>query len=68
MNGRLLFLDRPLGQLLPTDDRPTANSAEKIRALYAHRLPIYLAAADAQIACDGVVEHAVKQVLKEIQA
>lgn len=67
MNGKLLFLDRPLEQLLPTDDRPTANSAEKIRALYAHRLPIYLAAADAQIACDGVVEHAVDQVLKEIQ-
>ena len=67
MNGKLLFLDRQLDQLLPTADRPTANSAEKIRALYAQRLPLYRAAADAQIFCDGVVEHAVDQVLKEIQ-
>ena len=57
LNGRLIWLDRPLDQLIPTDDRPTADSAEKMRALYAAREPVYRAAADAVIASDGIVQH-----------
>ncbi|MBQ7541959.1 MAG: shikimate dehydrogenase [Clostridia bacterium] len=65
MNGRLLFLDRPLEQLLPTDDRPTANSKEKICALYETRLPIYRAAADAVIRSDGDASRAAEAVCKQ---
>ena len=46
-NGRIYFINRPLEELLPTKDRPTANSAEKIKALFEVRFPIYKAAADA---------------------
>lgn len=49
-NGRLFFLNRPLNQLLPTANRPTANSAEKIQKLFETRLPIYLQTADCEIA------------------
>ena len=45
-NGKLILLDRPMEDLLPTGDRPTANSAEKIKALYAVREPLYRAAAE----------------------
>ena len=45
-NGRLLFLDRPLDALEPYADRPLADTAEKLRRLYAERHPIYLSAAD----------------------
>ena len=44
--GTLLFLDRPLSDLTPTADRPTAKSADAIAALYYERLPRYLAVAD----------------------
>lgn len=67
MNGRLLWIDRPLAQLLPTDDRPTANNAEKMRALYETREPIYRAAADAIIPSDGIVPHVTDCVIKQFQ-
>ena len=45
-NGRLYFLDRPIEELLPTDDRPLANSAEAIRRRYEERYEIYCRAAN----------------------
>ena len=45
-NGRLFFLERDPGLLVPTDDRPLADSREKMDALYQKRLPVYRAAAD----------------------
>ena len=45
-NGRLFFLDRDPEALLPTDDRPLADTRDKIRRLYEARLPVYRAAAD----------------------
>ena len=65
-NGRLFWLDRPLEQLLPTDDRPLADSAEKIRALYGARMPIYRAAADAAIAVDGDAERAAEEIMRNL--
>ena len=52
-NGRLYFLDRPLKDLLPTEDRPLASSAEAIQKRYAERYDRYLAIADRQIAVEG---------------
>lgn len=40
-NGVICFLDRPIEQLLPTDDRPLANSAESIKKRYNERIGIY---------------------------
>ncbi|MBQ7922264.1 MAG: shikimate dehydrogenase [Clostridia bacterium] len=45
-NGKIYFLDRPLDKLLPTADRPTANSADAIRRRYAERYGRYCGTAD----------------------
>ena len=45
-SGALFYLDRPLADLLPTEDRPLADTAEKIRSLYEAREGRYLACAD----------------------
>ena len=45
-NGRIYFLDRPLADLLPTDDRPLANSSEAIRKRFEERYEIYCRSAD----------------------
>ncbi|MCR4790137.1 MAG: hypothetical protein K5839_03550 [Treponemataceae bacterium] len=45
-NGKIYFIDRPLEQLMPTADRPTANDPEKIKNLFKVRHPIYEACAD----------------------
>ncbi len=48
-NGVLIFLDRAPSQLVPTDDRPLANTPERIERLYRERHPLYAAAADLTI-------------------
>ncbi len=67
MNGRLLWIDRPLEQLVPTHDRPTADSFQKMRALYETREPIYRASADAVIRSDGVVRHVTENICKQFR-
>lgn len=67
MNGTLIFLDRPLADLLPSDDRPLANDADKIRNLYAVRYPIYTEAADVVVKVEGTEEHTADVIWRTLQ-
>ena len=40
-NGKIYFIDRPLKNLVPTSDRPTASDFEAIKKRYAERYPLY---------------------------
>ena len=57
-NGRLFWLDRNPEALVPTDDRPLADTAEKMKQLYRVREPVYRAAADEIIPVTGTPEEA----------
>ena len=46
MNGCLYYLDVSPDLLIPTDDRPLANSADAILRRYRERSPVYRSAAD----------------------
>ena len=48
-NGVIIFLDRPLDQILPMDDRPLANTREKVVALLEKRYPIYSSVCDEHV-------------------
>lgn len=65
MNGILYFLDRPLEQIVPTSDRPTASSAEALKKRYDERYGIYCGCADKNITVTGNVLDAVKQIERE---
>ncbi len=67
-NGKIFFLDRPLAQLLPTDDRPLSSTKEAITKRYHERYHIYTAAADAVIENAGTPEAAVKLVKRSFFA
>ena len=56
-NGRLFWLDRDPEALVPTDDRPLADTAEKMKQLYRVREPVYRAAADEIIPVAGTPEN-----------
>ena len=45
-NGRLFFLNADPCRLVATQDRPLSNTAEKLAALYAQRMPVYTSTAD----------------------
>ncbi len=61
-NGRLFWLDRAPEELIPTDDRPLADSREKIRTLYDMRRPVYRATADETISVRGTAEEAARDI------
>lgn len=61
-NGRLFWLDRNPEALVPTDDRPLADTAEKMKQLYLAREPIYRAAADEIISVTGSPEDAADEI------
>ena len=62
-NGRIIFLDRPVSHLLPTEDRPLSSSKEAILQRYNERYPLYCAAADKTVA-GSTPEDTVKELLK----
>ena len=62
-NGRIVFLDRPVSQLLPTEDRPLSSSKEAILQRYNERYPLYTAAADKTVT-GSTPEDMVKELLK----
>ena len=64
-NGRIYFLDRPLAELLPTEDRPLASSAEAIKQRYEERYDRYLATADLRIAVEGDPASVADQIEKD---
>ncbi len=66
-NGTVVFLDRPLQALLPTDDRPLADNAQKLRALYETRYPVYTAAADVTVPVTGTPEETANLILEKLK-
>ena len=66
-NGALVHLDRPLDDLIPTSDRPLSDDAEKLRALYAVRDPLYRAAADLTVPVRGTPENVTDIILEKLK-
>ena len=63
-NGRLIWLNRDPEALIPTDDRPLADTADKIRNLYKERYPVYKSAADEIIPVKGTPEQIAEKIPK----
>lgn len=65
-NGRIFFLDRPVEELIPTDDRPLASSVDAIKKRYNERLDIYTSTADVTVRIDCPPDEVAQRILKEI--
>ena len=61
-NGRLFWLNRDPDALVPTDDRPLADTAAKMKRLWLEREPVYRAAADEIIPVTGTPESAADDI------
>ena len=64
-NGRLFWLDRDPDSLIPTDDRPLADTSEKMKRLYQEREPVYRASADVIIPVFGTPENTAALILQQ---
>ena len=63
-NGKLLFIDRPLGDLIPTDSRPLSRDRNALKALYNERYPIYNSVSDARIESVGTPSDVADNILE----
>jgi shikimate dehydrogenase len=61
--SQIVFLDRPLALLTPTDDRPLAMTEDGITELYKERYPIYSSLCDVKIDATSTPD----QIAAEIQ-
>lgn len=67
MNGAVVFLDRCAEELIPTPDRPLSDDAQKMRALYETRYPIYTKTADLTLPVRGTPEDTVNKLLEMLK-
>ena len=65
MNGRIFFLDRPVEQLIPTEDRPLSSTKEDMMKRYNERYPVYVATADVIVENNDTPDVATRRVKKE---
>ena len=64
-NGKLFFLDRPVEQLIPTEDRPLSSTKEAILKRYNERYATYVSTANVIIENNGTPEAAAQRVEME---
>ncbi|MBQ9085179.1 MAG: hypothetical protein IJY24_05945, partial [Clostridia bacterium] len=62
-NGRIYFIDRPLRELLPTEDRPLSSTREDVEKRYAERYHIYLSSCDKRIEVDGSAKDVADKII-----
>ena len=64
-NGRLFFIDRPLGALVPTGDRPLSSNVNTMAKRYEERYPIYCAVCDERIDAECNADEVAKKILEK---
>ena len=64
-NGKVYFIDRPLENLVPTSDRPTASDFEAIKKRFEERYDIYCSSADEIIKADCEAEKVAEKIKED---
>ncbi len=64
-NGRLYFLDRPVEDITPSDDRPLSRDREALRQRYEERYPRYTVTADTTIPVRGSADTVARAIREE---
>lgn len=65
-NGVIFFLDRPLEDIMPTEDRPLSRDFDALKKRYEERYDIYLSSCDEKIYIDGNIHNAVSRITEKL--
>ncbi len=66
-NGIIVFLNRPLEDIIPTVDRPLSSDYEALKKRFEERYDIYVSSADEEIFVGGNVENSVNNILEKLK-
>ena len=64
-SGRIYFIDRPLSQLCPTEDRPLSSTREAIERRYAERYGVYCDSCERRIDANCTPEEVADRILED---
>lgn len=67
LNGKIVFIDRPIELLACTKDRPLSSTRGALEKRFAERAPLYKKYADFIIDGSGNVENTVNEILKALK-
>lgn len=65
-NGRIFFLDRPIDDITPTADRPTALDRDALRRRFAERESLYRTSADLTIPVRDGIQRTLERILEKL--
>lgn len=65
-NGRIIFINRDIKNIIPTKDRPLSDDYEKLAERYRERYPIYTSAADLRIEAGNDANENADKIIKEV--
>jgi shikimate dehydrogenase len=64
LGGKIIFLDRPLEGLIPTDSRPLSQDREAVRRMYDIRYPLYNELCDIKINASATAREVADYILE----
>lgn len=64
-NGIIVFLDRPIDNIIPTADRPLSSDRASLEKRYNERYGLYTSYCNIHIKSDESVEENIKKIIKE---
>ncbi len=65
-NGRIIFLDRPLNEIVPTQDRPLSSNREQLEKRYRERYSRYCDTADRVISPASNLNTVCNDIIEEV--
>ncbi len=66
-NGKIVFLDRDLSDILPTPDRPLSQNRELLKKRYDERLPIYTSVSDIKVKIGNDANENAENIIKMLR-
>lgn len=66
-NGRIYFIDRPLEDLVATDDRPLSSNRADLERRYRERYDIYCTACDCHVRSNNVIEDTIRRIKEDFE-
>lgn len=66
-NGIVFFLNRPIEDIIPTEDRPLSRDIDALKKRFEERYDIYVSSADNEIFVDGIVESSVDKIMETLK-
>ncbi len=65
-NGKIVFLNRKLDNLIPTDDRPLTSSKKMLEEVYQKRLPVYQTTCEFMVDNNQEIEKVTDEIVKKV--